>query len=62
MCVWFSDLVYTLPEGDFAFPDEVRVAGQEHLTRMKVSHEIKVYRGVPHGKLIHISLFPHCFL
>ena len=36
-------------ENDQLFPDEVRSAGQEHLEKEKIEHEVKVYSGVPHG-------------
>ncbi|KAL9104694.1 MAG: hypothetical protein Q9163_000372 [Psora crenata] len=36
-------------ENDQLFPDEVRIAGQEYLEKEKIKHEVKVYKGVPHG-------------
>jgi len=36
-------------ENDQLFPDDVRTAGQEHLEKEKIEHEVKVYSGVPHG-------------
>ena len=36
-------------ENDQLFPDEVRIAGKEHLEKERVEHEVKVYSSVPHG-------------
>ena len=37
-------------ENDPMFPDEVRTAGEDHMTKHNVEHEVQVYPGVPHGK------------
>ncbi|MCJ1241940.1 hypothetical protein MMC14_009947 [Varicellaria rhodocarpa] len=36
-------------ENDQLFPDSIREEGQQHLQNNQISHEIKVYPGVPHG-------------
>ncbi|KAH8881604.1 alpha/beta-hydrolase [Thozetella sp. PMI_491] len=36
-------------ENDPLFPDEVRTAGEDYLTKNNVEHEVQVYPGVPHG-------------
>ncbi|KAJ9156319.1 Alpha/beta-hydrolase [Pleurostoma richardsiae] len=36
-------------ENDPLFPDEVRAAGEDYLSKNNVEHEVKVYPGVPHG-------------
>jgi dienelactone hydrolase len=37
-------------ENDPLFPDEVRIAGEEHMSGNGVEHEVQVYPGVPHGE------------
>jgi len=37
-------------ENDPMFPDEVRTAGEDTMSKNNVEHEVKVYPGVPHGK------------
>ncbi|KAK0635552.1 Alpha/Beta hydrolase protein [Bombardia bombarda] len=36
-------------ESDPLFPDEVRTAGEDYMTKNNVEHEVQVYPGVPHG-------------
>ncbi|KAK3945845.1 protein AIM2 [Diplogelasinospora grovesii] len=36
-------------ENDPLFPDEVRTAGEDYMSRNNVEHEVQVYPGVPHG-------------
>lgn len=50
--------VLTYPvENDQLFPDEVREAGRAHLEEKQIKHEVKVYAGVPHGKLVEVQAF-----
>ncbi len=37
-------------ENDPMFPDEVRTAGEDYLSKNSVEHEVQVYPGMPHGK------------
>lgn len=37
-------------ENDPLFPDDVRTAGEDHMSKTNVDHEVQVYPGVPHGK------------
>jgi len=37
-------------EQDPLFPDEVRTAGEDYMSKNNVEHEVQVYPGVPHGK------------
>lgn len=39
-------------ENDPMFPDEVRMAGEDYMSHNNVEHEVQVYPGVPHGKLL----------
>jgi len=39
-------------ENDPLFPDEVRTAGEDYMGKNNVEHEVQVYPGVPHGKLL----------
>lgn len=43
-------------ENDPLFPDEVRTAGEDYMSKNNVEHEVQVYPGVPHGELQ--STFP----
>ncbi|KAH9999766.1 alpha/beta-hydrolase [Xylariaceae sp. FL0662B] len=36
-------------EDDPLFPDEVRKAGEDYMSKNNVEHEVQVYPGVPHG-------------
>ncbi|GAP89553.2 putative dienelactone hydrolase [Rosellinia necatrix] len=36
-------------ENDPMFPDEVRIAGEEAMSKSNLEHEVQVYPGVPHG-------------
>ncbi|KAL1860487.1 hypothetical protein VTK73DRAFT_7300 [Phialemonium thermophilum] len=36
-------------ENDPMFPDEVRQAGEDYMSKNNVEHEVQVYPGVPHG-------------
>ncbi|KAK7737941.1 hypothetical protein SLS53_006319 [Cytospora paraplurivora] len=36
-------------DNDPLFPDDVRKAGEEYLSKSDVEHEVQVYPGVPHG-------------
>ncbi|KAK3370274.1 Alpha/Beta hydrolase protein [Podospora didyma] len=36
-------------ENDPMFPDEVRTAGEDYMSKNNVEHEVQVYPGVPHG-------------
>ncbi|KAI0811524.1 Alpha/Beta hydrolase protein [Xylaria sp. FL0064] len=36
-------------ENDPMFPDEVRIAGENAMSKSNVEHEVQVYPGVPHG-------------
>ncbi|OIW31587.1 alpha/beta-hydrolase [Coniochaeta ligniaria NRRL 30616] len=36
-------------ENDPLFPDEVRTAGEDYMSKNNVEHEVSVYPGVPHG-------------
>jgi dienelactone hydrolase len=38
-------------ENDPLFPDEVRTAGEDYMSKNNVEHEVSVYPGVPHGML-----------
>ncbi|KAH9900154.1 dienelactone hydrolase [Xylariomycetidae sp. FL2044] len=38
-------------ENDPMFPDDVREAGENVMSKKNVEHEVQVYPGVPHGKL-----------
>lgn len=42
-------------ENDNLFPDEVRTAGEDAMSKANLEHEVQVYPGVPHGKLFYIS-------
>lgn len=37
-------------ENDPLFPDDVRTAGEDYMSKANVEHEVQVYPGVPHGK------------
>jgi dienelactone hydrolase len=37
-------------EDDPLFPDEVRTAGEDYMSKNNVEHEVQVYPGVPHGR------------
>lgn len=45
-------------ENDPLFPDEVRVAGEEYMSKNGVEHEVQVYPGVPHGESRRLSSRP----
>jgi dienelactone hydrolase len=57
----FSDLKVPISlvcvENDPLFPDEVRVTGEEAMSKAGLEHEVQVYPGVPHGQSI--PNFPH---
>ncbi|KAI1363848.1 Alpha/Beta hydrolase protein [Xylaria arbuscula] len=36
-------------ESDPMFPDEVRIAGEDAMSKSNLEHEVQVYPGVPHG-------------
>ncbi|KAI0445336.1 Alpha/Beta hydrolase protein [Xylaria telfairii] len=36
-------------ESDPMFPDEIRIAGEEAMSKSNLEHEVQVYPGVPHG-------------
>lgn len=36
-------------ENDPLFPDEIRTAGEDYMSRNNIEHEVQVYPGVPHG-------------
>ncbi|KAI1112144.1 Alpha/Beta hydrolase protein [Nemania sp. NC0429] len=36
-------------ENDPMFPDEVRIAGEDSMSKNNLEHEVQVYPGVPHG-------------
>ncbi|KAI0206129.1 Alpha/Beta hydrolase protein [Astrocystis sublimbata] len=36
-------------ETDPMFPDEIRIAGEEAMSKSNLEHEVQVYPGVPHG-------------
>ncbi|KAI1179223.1 Alpha/Beta hydrolase protein [Nemania sp. FL0916] len=36
-------------EDDPVFPDEVRIAGEDAMSKANLEHEVQVYPGVPHG-------------
>ena len=38
-------------ESDPMFPDDVRTAGEDYLSKNNIEHEVQVYPGVPHGKI-----------
>ncbi len=38
-------------ESDPMFPDEVRIAGEDAMSKSNLEHEVQVYPGVPHGEL-----------
>ena len=44
-----SPISFACVENDQLFPDDIRIAGKEHLEKESIEHEIKVYSGVPHG-------------
>ena len=37
-------------ESDPMFPDDVRTAGEDYMSKNNVEHEVQVYPGVPHGR------------
>ena len=37
-------------ENDPLFPDDIREAAQKNLEEREITHEIKVYPGIPHGQ------------
>lgn len=37
-------------EDDPLFPDAVRTAGEDYMSKANLEHEVRVYPGVPHGK------------
>ncbi len=37
-------------ENDPLFPDDVRTAGEDYMSKNNVEHEVQVYPGVPHGE------------
>lgn len=39
-------------ENDPLFPDDVRTAGEDYMSKINVEHEVQVYPGVPHGKFL----------
>lgn len=47
-------------ENDPLFPDDVRMAGEDYMSRNNVEHEVQVYPGVPHGMSLPPSLFFSC--
>lgn len=47
-------------ENDPLFPDDVRTAGEDIMSKANLEHEVQVYPGVPHGKSS--SLNPNRFL
>lgn len=42
-------------ESDPMFPDDVRTAGEDYMSKNNVEHEVQVYPGVPHGEFL-----PYC--
>lgn len=44
-------------ENDPLFPDEVRMAGEDYMSKNNVEHEVSVYPGVPHGMS---AFLPEC--
>lgn len=50
----FKDLKVPLSlvcvENDPLFPDEVRKAGEDSMSKANLEHEVQVYPGVPHGR------------
>ena len=47
-----APLSFVCVENDPLFPDEVRSAGEDAMADASLEHEVQVYPGVPHGKLI----------
>lgn len=45
-----APLSFVCVENDPLFPDDVRTAGEDHMSKVNVEHEVQVYPGVPHGK------------
>ncbi|EFY90066.1 dienelactone hydrolase family protein [Metarhizium acridum CQMa 102] len=43
-------------ENDNLFPDEVRKAGEDAMSKANLEHEVQVYPGVPHGFAVHKQL------
>ena len=43
-------LSFVCVESDPLFPDEVRTAGEDIMSKEGLEHEVQVYPGVPHGK------------
>jgi dienelactone hydrolase len=39
-------------ENDPLFPEEVRTAGEDYMSKANLEHEVRVYPGVPHGKTL----------
>jgi dienelactone hydrolase len=48
-------------ETDPLFPDDVRTAGEDYMSKNNVEHEVQVYPGVPHGKFFFFFFFFSCF-
>ncbi|KAL1878163.1 hypothetical protein Daus18300_002079 [Diaporthe australafricana] len=44
-----APLSFVCVENDPLFPDDVRTAGEDHMSKVNVEHEVQVYPGVPHG-------------
>ena len=42
---------FSLLENDPLFPEEIRTAGQKYLEENQITHELKVFPEVPHGKV-----------
>lgn len=49
-------------ENDPLFPDDVRTAGEEYMSKSNVEHEVQVYPGVPHGKFLSLLIIPQADL
>lgn len=49
-------------ENDPLFPDDVRTAGEDYMSKNNVEHEVSVYPGVPHGTYTSSTFaLPRCF-
>lgn len=47
-------------ENDPLFPDAVRAAGEDAMSKADLEHEVHVYPGVPHGKSLAHPLWGFC--
>ena len=51
VCAVKSPLLMVCVENDQLFPAEILESGRQYMEAHAVEHDIKIYPGVPHGKL-----------